>query len=120
VAEIEVDRRLTRELLADIESLIIYETQPCLQCSEHAVAWKTYPTGNEGDADNDNAAADRVFIRQRKIRFADLGEVFLARLRLSLVTDPLEERTLTVSLDLAFLFPSRTLEDVLTRTSDLE
>ena len=29
VAEIEVDQRLTRELLADIESLLIYETQPC-------------------------------------------------------------------------------------------
>jgi len=28
VAEIEVDQRLTRELLADIESLLIYEIQP--------------------------------------------------------------------------------------------
>lgn len=29
VAEIEVEPRLTRELLADIESLLIYEIQPC-------------------------------------------------------------------------------------------
>jgi hypothetical protein len=29
VAEIEVEQRLTRELLADIESLLIYEIQPC-------------------------------------------------------------------------------------------
>ena len=29
VAEIEVEMRLTRELLADIESLLIYEIQPC-------------------------------------------------------------------------------------------
>lgn len=72
------------------------------------------------DAEDDNAAADRVFVRQRKIRFADLGEVFLARLLLSLVPRPLEERTLTVSLDLACLFPSRKPEDVLTRTSKLE
>lgn len=29
VAEIEVEQRLTRELLADIESLLIFEIQPC-------------------------------------------------------------------------------------------
>src|SRR5271169_6300923 len=29
VAEIEVTHRLTRELLSDIESLLIYEIQPC-------------------------------------------------------------------------------------------
>ena len=29
VAEIEVEQRLTRELLADIESLLIYEIAPC-------------------------------------------------------------------------------------------
>ncbi len=29
VAEIEVEQRLTRQLLADIESLLIYEIQPC-------------------------------------------------------------------------------------------
>jgi hypothetical protein len=29
VAEIEVGQRLTRELLADIESLLIFEVQPC-------------------------------------------------------------------------------------------
>lgn len=29
VAEIEVDRRLTRQLLADIESLLIYRIKPC-------------------------------------------------------------------------------------------
>jgi hypothetical protein len=29
VAEIEVDHRLTRELLADIESLLIYRIKPC-------------------------------------------------------------------------------------------
>jgi len=72
------------------------------------------------EADNDNVAADRVFMRQRKIRFADLGELFFARLLLSLVRDPLEERTVTVSLDLACLFPSRTLDDILVRTSELE
>jgi len=34
----------------------------------------------EAGVDNDNVAADRVFMRQRKVRFADLGELFLARL----------------------------------------
>lgn len=29
VAEIEVDQRMTRELLADIESLLIYQIKPC-------------------------------------------------------------------------------------------
>jgi hypothetical protein len=29
VAEVEVDQRLTRELFGDIESLLIYEIQPC-------------------------------------------------------------------------------------------
>jgi hypothetical protein len=29
VAEIEVEQRLTRESLADVESLLIYEIQPC-------------------------------------------------------------------------------------------
>ena len=72
------------------------------------------------DAQNDNAAADRVFIRQRKIRFADLGELFLARLLLNLVRDPLEERIVTVGLDLACLFPSQKLDDLVKRTSELE
>jgi len=72
------------------------------------------------DSDNENVAADRVFLRQRKVRFADLGEVFFARLLLNLVTEPLVERTVTVRLDLASLFPSRTVEDVLTRTCSRE
>jgi hypothetical protein len=64
-------------------------------------------------------AADRAFLRQTKLRFGDLDELFFARILLRSAENPLEEKLLTVRLDLATLFRLQSLEDIIASTRTL-
>ena len=61
VAEIEVEQRLTRELLADIESLLIFEIQPCCNVQN------TVSRGKHGRAGMRVECCGKVWPLSRKV-----------------------------------------------------